>query len=239
MLLKDILEKFAHSTQRLQFLENLLEGEEIVILGGGPSTAMLSDNELKYIIDNYITISVKYVIDLLNKKKLHPTFHVFNQYLASGSLDHFIERSEPYTTIFGSDGSFEHTTALMVVEVKDEHFCIRNFKKLLANHIDCLTWQRDENNNRSYINLHIMCELALPLSIHLGVKKIYTTGWDLKPIENQDYCYTSNIKSYQTSKISESNYVSDIEKILNNLGITINKIKPSPIVLNLIDFFPK
>ena len=163
MLLKDILEKFAHSTQRLQFLENLLEGEEIVILGGGPSTAMLSDSELKYIIDNYITISVKYVIDLLNNKKLHPTFHVFNQYLASGSLDHFIERSEPYTTIFGSDGSFEHNTALMVVEVKDEHFCIRNFKKLLENHVDCLTWQRDENNNRSYINLHIMCQLALPI----------------------------------------------------------------------------
>jgi hypothetical protein len=47
MLLKDILEKFAHSTQRLQFIENLLEGEEIVILSGGPSTALLTDSELK------------------------------------------------------------------------------------------------------------------------------------------------------------------------------------------------
>jgi hypothetical protein len=250
MLLKDIIEKIAHSTQRLQFLENLLEGEEIVILGGGPSTAMLTDNELKYVIDNYITISVKYVIDILNKKKLHPTFHVLNQYLSVGSLEKSIEKSSKYTTIFGSDGTYENDTALMIVKIRDEHFCIRNFKKLLANHIDCLTWGKDVNNNRSYIHLHIMCELSLPLSIHLGIKKIYTTGWDLKPINNKNYCFESGEKHNKNSEkfeykyvpdfeTCEFNYVPDIEKILSNLGITINKINNSPILLTLKnDFFP-
>jgi len=229
-VLKDILENFADSSERLKFLENLLEGEEIVILSGGPSTGSLTPNEIKYITDNYITITVKYALDILLNNNTYPKFNVFNQYVAFGSLDKLIEKAKPYTSIFGADGSFDDDTALMMVEVNDEHFCIRNFKKLLMTHEDCLTW-KENNNKKTYINLHIMCELALPLAIHLGIKKIYTTGWDLKPINNQDYCSTSNVKSYQNSKISEYNYVPNIEKILDNLGITINKIKESPILL--------
>jgi hypothetical protein len=235
-VLKDILENFADSSERLKFLENLLEGEEIVILSGGPSTGSLTPNEVKYITDNYITITVKYALDILLNNNTYPKFNLFNQYVAFGTLEKLTEKAKPFTSIFGSDGSFDDDTALMMIEVNDEHFCIRNFKKLLMNHEDCLTW-KEENNKKTYINLHIMCELALPLAIHMGIKKIYTTGWDLKPINNQDYCYTSNIKSYQDSKISEYNYVPNIEKILGNLGISINKIKESPILLNLVDFF--
>ena len=238
-VLRDILENFADSTERLQFLGNLLEGEEIVILSGGPSTGMLTDKELKHIYNNYITITVKYALDVLLKNDLYPTFNVFNQYVASGSLDDLIENGKQFTSLFGSDGSFEDDTSLMMVEVNDEHYCIRNFKKLLMNHVDCLTWKEDTKHKRSYINLHIMCEMALPLAIHLGIKKIYTTGWDLKSMNNQDYCYKSNLNLYQNSKISEYNYVPDIEKILNNMGISINKIKESPVLLKLVDFFPK
>jgi hypothetical protein len=84
-----------------------------------------------------------------------------------------------------------------------------------------------------------MCELSIPLSIHLGIKKIYTTGWDLKPINDKNYCFESNLKTYVNNEASEYDYVPDVEKILNNLGITINKIKASPILLTLKnDFFP-
>jgi hypothetical protein len=95
-----------------------------------------------------------------------------------------------------------------------------------------------------------MCELSLPLSIHLGIKKIYTTGWDLKPINNKNYCFESGEKHNKNSEkfeykyvpdfeTCEFNYVPDIEKILSNLGITINKINNSPILLTLKnDFFP-
>jgi hypothetical protein len=72
---------------------------------------MLTDNELKYVIDNYITISVKYVIDFLNNKKFHPTFHVLNQYLSAGLLEEFLAKSSKYSTIFGSDGTFDNDTA--------------------------------------------------------------------------------------------------------------------------------
>ena len=236
-VLKDILENIAHSTERLLFLNKIFDGEDIVILSGGPSTGLLSNNELNYIFDNYLTICIKYVINILEKNNLKPTFNLFNQYLASGSFDDLIEKARSYNSIFGSDGSFIDETALMMVEVKDEHFCIRNFKRLLRNNIDCLTWMKDENNKRYYLNLHIMCELALPLAIHLGIKNIYTVGWDLKPINNQDYCFSSNKKIYEDNKISEYDYVPDIEKILNNMGITINKIKESPILLNMVDFF--
>ena len=127
----------------------------------------------------------------------------------------------------------------MLLKVDDVHFCIRNFNNLLMNHVDCLTWKSTDNNQRTYINMHIMCEIALPLCIHLGISNIYTTGWDLKLINNQDYCYESNTKSYLNSKISEYKYVPNIRTILNNKGITIHKIKESPVLLELKNIFPQ
>jgi hypothetical protein len=239
-VLRQLLEKLADSTERLEFLRDFFKGEDMVILGGGPSTGHLTESEMNYIFDNHLTICVKYVLDILKKKKKSPTFFVFNQYVTTNTLPHYKNLSKNITSIFGSDGNYKHkNNGLMLLKVDDVHFCIRNFNNLLMNHIDCLTWKSKDNNQRTYINMHIMCEIALPLCIHLGISNIYTTGWDLKLINNQDYCYESNTKSYLNSKISEYKYVPNIRTILNNLGITIHKIKESPILLELKNIFPQ
>ena len=239
-VLRQLLEKLADSTERLEFLRDFFKGEDMVILGGGPSTGHLTESEMNYIFDNHLTICVKYVLDILKKKKKSPTFFVFNQYVTTNTLPHYKNLSKNITSIFGSDGNYKHkNNGLMLLKVDDVHFCIRNFNNLLMNHVDCLTWKSTDNNQRTYINMHIMCEIALPLCIHLGIANIYTTGWDLKLINNQDYCYESNTKSYLNSKISEYKYVPNIRTILNNLGITIHKIKESPVLLELKNIFPQ
>ena len=238
-VLRQLLEKLADSTERLEFLRDFFKGEDMVILGGGPSTGHLTESEMNFIFENHLTICVKYVLDILIKKKKSPTFFVFNQYLTTNTLSHYKNLSKNITSIFGSDGNYKHkNNGLMLLTVDDVHFCIRNFNNLLMNHVDCLTW-KVKDNQRTYINMHIMCEMALPLCIHLGISNIYTTGWDLKLINNQDYCYESNTKSYLNSKISEYKYVPNIKTILNNLGITIHKIKESPILLELKNIFPQ
>ena len=236
-VLRQLLEKLADSTERLEFLKDFFKGEDMVILGGGPSTGHLTESEMNFIFENHLTICVKYVLDILKKKKKSPTFFIFNQYVTTNTLPHYKNLSKNITSIFGSDGNYKHkNNGLMLLTVDDVHFCIRNFNNLLMNHVDCLTWKK-KNNQRTYINMHIMCEIALPLCIHLGISNIYTTGWDLKLINNQDYCYESNTKSYLNSKISEYKYVPNIRTILNNLGITIHKIKESPILLELKNIF--
>jgi len=239
-VLRQLLEKLADSTERLEFLRDFFKGEDMVILGGGPSTGHLTESEMNFIFENHLTICVKYVLDILKKKKKSPTFFVFNQYVTTNTLPHYKNLSKNITSIFGSDGNYKHkNNGLMLLEVDDVHFCIRHFNNLLMNHIDCITWKKNKNNQRTYINMHIMCEMALPLCIHLGISNIYTTGWDLKLINNQHYCYESNTKSYLNSKISEYKYVPNIRTILNDLGITIHKIKESPVLLELKNIFPQ
>jgi predicted transcriptional regulator len=236
-VLRQLLEKLADSIERLEFLKNFFKGEDMVILGGGPSTGHLTDSEMNYIFENHLTICVKYVLDLLIKKDKDPTFFIFNQYLTTNTIPYYKNLSKNITSIFGSDGDYKHkNNGLILLEVDDVHFCIRNFNNLLMNHVDCLTWKL-KDNQRTYINMHIMCEMALPLCIHLGILNIYTTGWDLKLINNQDYCFETNTKSYLNNKISEYKYVPNIKTILNNLGITIHKIKESPILLDYKNIF--
>jgi hypothetical protein len=61
-----------------------------------------------------------------------------------------------------------------------------------------------------------MCELAIPLCIHLSISRIYTVGWDCKNIGDKSFVCDdiidtvyNNIKNNST----EFNYVPYIKKI--------------------------
>ena len=86
-----------------------------------------------------------------------------------------------------------------------------------------------------------MCELAIPLCIHLGISKIYTVGWDLKKIGDNSYCHdnvndTTLINNTYINR-TEFDYVPSIKKILNDKNIEIYKIKESPILLEYKNIF--
>jgi len=116
----------------------------------------------------------------------------------------------------------ESINDLIKVYPRDKKRHLENFKlkdnlKLIENNIDCITWTLNKDNNYTFSYLHSMCELAIPLCIHLGISKIYTAGWDLKDQKN----------------LNEFDNIIDIKKILNSKNISIFKIKNSPISLDL------
>lgn len=239
-VLRDILINIDTNNERLLFLENLFKNQEIVIISSGPSFNYLNDNEIKYIFENYITICVKYVIEILLEKNITPTFFIYNSWLSKNNTEFYYNLSKSFTSIFGkSNEHSDNFNNLIRIYHDDTKSHEQNFE-LLKNNIDIITW-KNFNNKKFYKNQHIMCELAIPLCIHLGVSKIYTVGWDLKNINNKYYCeYKINIDGFiEVDKINktEYDYVPNIKKILNDKGIEIYKIKESPILLELKNIF--
>ena len=65
--------------------------------------------------------------------------------------------------------------------------------------------------------MHIMCELVFPLCILLGVKNIYTIGWDLNYSNKNSYFDTKinkNDKSTQNKNNTELIVIDNIKIIL-------------------------
>lgn len=94
-----------------------------------------------------------------------------------------------------------------------------------------------KDNELFFYKMHIMCELAIPLAIHLGIKNIYTVGWDLSLINNKNYfCENKYVKYYKNNQ--EKIFIPYIVKLLNEKDINIYKIKEiSPILLPYYNLF--
>jgi hypothetical protein len=103
-----------------------------------------------------------------------------------------------------------------------------------------MSWEIDQfkDNKLFYKKMHIMCELAIPLSIHLGIKNIYTVGWDLGKIDKKFYYDTTRIDKDYPVERTELPYIPHIVKLLNKKNINIYKIKEiSPILLPYYNLF--
>lgn len=133
-LLRNILNRIYNSKQRLLFLENLLKNEEIVILSAGPSTGNLSDIELNYLSENYLTICIKYVLETLLSKNIKPTFFIYNSWLNKNNTDYYSKLSKDLVTIFGEDEEDEDESVsiepLINIPLDDDNTHLDNFKLL-------------------------------------------------------------------------------------------------------------
>lgn len=225
-LLYFILHNIACQYKRLNFLKDLFNNEHIVIIAPGP---YLDKSKLKYIIDNYITISVKYVTRYLFDNNMIPTFIVFNQWLANGnSVNDYDKYTNKVTSIYGKK---RNSKSYGLIDFNSSGNHKVSFKKI-SQHIDVFSWKP---NNLYYNNAHIMLELCIPLCIHIGVKNIYTLGWDLD-YSKKSY-FTDEVKTLKKvdNNNTEAHIVKDVAIILKKYGINILKLNnDSPIQLDFI-----
>jgi len=245
-VLRNILKKF-NKKDTILFLKNLFKNEEVVIISSGPSSANVTDTELKYLSDNYITICVKYVLEFLLQKDIKPTFFVNNLFLSKNNFNFYDNLSKDLTTIIATfrghpiNSNYNQKNNYLIIINNKGGNLNHNFN-LLKKNVNCISWNIDKDYNISHIPLHIMCEIAIPLCIHLGVSKIFTVGWDLKNINNKAYIY-DDMKNpvyndiNKTSLPVEYESVPYIKKILNDKNIEIYKIKESPILLEYKNIF--
>ena len=225
-----LLSEISCEYKRLDMLKNIFMNEDVVILAAGP---YLDTSKLRYIIDNYITISVKYTVKYLFEHNMIPTFIVFNQWLAIGSnVDDYNNYTNRIVSIYGKLDKISKSYGLINFVSTSTH--TSTFDEI-SKHIDKFSWKPNE---LSYNCAHIMLELAIPLSMHIGSKNIYTLGWDL---DYKNGYFTKDIKNQQEDfsilfNKSESHIVKDVVIILKKYGINIYKInKSSPINLEYKD----
>jgi hypothetical protein len=230
---------------KLEYLQDLFKDEDIIILAPGPSYSFLTTENKKFIIENYITISLKYTLDDLTTLNLNPTFFIYNTCTTFNNPEHYKKISNKLLSIYIS------------IDKKMLGFLNFNFnRRLTSSHstnfnkikkgIDLLYFDLHlfKKNNVLYINLlHIMGEICIPLCVLLGVKNIFTVGWDLKQINNiKYYNNTNNVKLkniYNNANNTEYDCISSYVKILNNKNINIYKIvKVSPIPLDFYNILP-
>lgn len=233
-ILRDVLETLPNQLDRLEFLKDMFKDEDIVVLAPGPSYNYLTYEEKKYIFSNYLTIGVKYVIDDLIKNNFVPNFFIYNKWLSKKNLEYYQKLAFNITSIMGTN---DNNKELLTFDVeKKKH--IENFK-LIKQGKDEISWkiEKFEKNKLFYQKLHIINELVTPLAIHLGIKNIYTVGWDLGTINNNFYYDSAGKKKFPKDK-SELPYLPYIIDNLKKKNINIYKIKEiSPIPLPYYNLF--
>ena len=241
-VLKDILNEFENDIDKIYFLKNLFKNQDIVVLLPGPSYKYLTNKQKKYLINNYITISVKYTINDLKKLNLYPTFFLKNNWSRE-----FKFKDSNITVINGCSINNLDNNSTINIFLKQKISHKKSFN-LIKKNIDIISWNLNNFKKEKkiyYYPMHIMCELVLPLCILLGIKNIYTVGWDL------DYKYKKN--SYFDPKIKLSKlYISkhiknntelivldNIKIILKKKNINIYKIKKqSPLNIKYKNILP-
>lgn len=225
-LLYFILHNISCEYKRLNFLKDLFNNEDIVIIAPGP---YLDKKRLNYLIDTFITISVKYATQYLFDNNMIPTFFIFNQWLANGnSVNDYDKYTNKVTSIYGKK---RNSKSYGLINFNSSGNHKDSFKKI-SQHIDVFSWKQ---NHLYYNNAHIMLELSIPLCIHLGVKNIYTLGWDLD-YSKKSY-FTDKVKLLKNVNINntEAHIVKDVVIILKKYGINIFKLNnDSPIHLEYI-----
>jgi uncharacterized Rossmann fold enzyme len=209
--------------ERLKVIKNLFNNEDIVIMSAGP---YLNTEMIRYLVDNYITICVKYVANYLFEHDMRPTFIVYNQWLSDGvSIKDFCKYSKIVTSIYGK---VRHSISQGTINFNLIPSAHKEIFSLIEKNNDVFIWK---NNKLEYKACHIMLELSIPLAIHIGAKNIYTTGWDLDYTKSQ--YFTNKVKLPKNIQIrTEAHVVKNVVDILKKKKIYIFKLNDkSPIEL--------
>lgn len=182
-----------NNLEKINLLKNLFSKEDDVecfILGAGPTYSEVSNSYKKYIINNYFTFAIKYIINELNSSILYPSIYLFNEYVAD---DQSLPENYPNSLSIGTNIKKFKSDIQINLNKNINHD--KNFNSLVKE-IDTISFEANKkyikNNNIFVPYGHTMYELAIPLAIHMGFKRIYTIGWDL--VQNSNYGYFNGIQ---------------------------------------------
>ena len=139
-------------------LRNLFKNEDIVVLSSGPSYKYLTKKK-KYLINNYITISIKYTINDLKKLNLYPTFFVKNEWSKN-----FNYEDNNVTVLNGCSINNSDKNSSINIHLIPKFNHKKSFN-LIKKNIDIISWNL--NNFKIKMNYTtIQCILCVNLYFH-------------------------------------------------------------------------
>lgn len=228
---------------KLNFLNNICRGLESIIVSCGPSLN-IDLNKIKEIDDKYIIIAVKYSIEELVKFNIQVDFLLTSEY-GYDNFEYYKYGKKLNIIVF-------HITFFLNKprRIGDLNFCSNNrrhidtyrniIKKKSINYLLLLN-RKKKNKIFLFYPAHIMLEMAIPLSILIGCKNIYTIGWDGPNLNNEQLYFHKYINDYmekineikpdeERNNSLEYRYIKKINKVLNIHKIFLYKINnKSPI----------
>ena len=192
---KSITEKirsYSKDSKKIELLKDAFKGQDCYILTCGPGLKQYTPEFLKDKLSDKIVFAVKqayeYVPEIVD-------FHFFN---ANNFQVYEYEKSQPITIANSAEqelGMIHHIWS------NKQHYDIfaftpddKDFSKSICKSLEFDKYMFENTLNRPW-GPGMMTEIVVYLAVHLGVKNIYTIGWDLeKPGETKSNHYYSDRK---------------------------------------------
>lgn len=245
-MIKSIITTMKNNKSKMSFLKGICTGIPVLIFSGGPSSNIDFD-KINNIQNEYIIIAVKYPRDLLLKNRILIDFTITSHYSNTNFINENINETNTISChVNESSKQIYSSKDLNFRKNKKSIKHVHTFQSFLNTHELDMFLFNDVNlkNDCTEFNLaHIMLEVAIPLSVHLGINVIGTFGWD-GPGKNNHYYHMCNNEpilkwNKELEKKCEFMYVKEISNILKEKKIYLYKCnRTSPIELdykNIID----
>ena len=175
--LKDMIKSFSSDRKKLDLLKNKYKGEDCYILSCGPSLNNYSEEFLNKALANKLVFAVK---QAYNKAPDVVDFHFFN----SNNFELYKYR-ENRPIVFASSAESEIAMIYHIWSNNQEYDVFnfipddRDISKSICKSLNFEEYTYENKIDRPW-GPGIMTEMVFYLAVHMGVKNIYTIGWDLE-----------------------------------------------------------
>jgi len=198
--LRESIRSFESQKDKLSILKGMFSGNSCYILSCGPTLMDNDQGNLKSILENEVTISIKQSYDLFSELT---DFHVYN----CGNYKNY-EYSESGPIVV------EASTTPWKLGSCDLKFLIREreFVNSVSSKKNFSDWTLDKQQLLRPYGPGIMYEIVFYLVEHLGFSEITTVGWDNKLVGNDNskqHFYDKDNSEFDKSKFIDYNEVAE------------------------------
>jgi len=214
--IKKILQSMKNTIQKMDFLKDIAYCVPILIISAGPSSGV-DMKKLYNIQDIYIIVCVKYNRDILLKNNIIIDFMITSDF-SNSDFDNININEEDTISFHVNINNYKKEN-----NYKKDFICVpmgtchsktfRNIEKTQDIGIISFTNNKIKNDDIYFNCAHIMLEISIPLSLHIGCKIIHTLGWD-GPINNI-YSYLYNNKKIAQENIPLETEYTNMKYILS------------------------
>lgn len=185
--IRDKILSYENIPERISALKDTYKDEKCYIIGAGPSLNNYSQEYLKEKLKDKLVISLKQSYEILeeivdihilnfanyrpyNYKNNNPivVWEVFEQFHVSMILENNLKCD----LMLPTSGNWEPNEE-------------KKFKESQCGSLSFDNWTLDKTLNRQF-GPSLIFEMAIPITLHLGVKGITTIGWDIGDISKFD-----------------------------------------------------
>ena len=188
--LKETVHSYSNDKKKIELLKDTYKDKDCYILTCGPGLKQYSPEFLKEKLSNKLVFAVKqayeYVPEIVD-------FHFFN---ANNFQVYNYEKSRPIVVTNSAEPELAMIHHIWTNKQDYDIFAFtpddKDFSKAICNSLKFDEYLLENTLDRPW-GPGMMSEIVIYMAVHLGVKNIYTIGWDLeKPGETKSNHYYSD-----------------------------------------------